>query len=104
MTYCLKTHLPRWLSIMASFTPTEPQKQKVATALSLKGKENISSKKKRTRDDDVVAAGPKNVSIILTNSIVTSLTIKQHYVNEDEDGDEDEDEDEDDNSEEEWFF
>ena len=52
------------------------------------------------RDDVVVAAGSKNVSIILTNSTVTSLTIKQHYVNDDEDVDDDEDEDEDDNSEE----
>ena len=64
---------------------SEPQKQKVATALSLKEKENISSNKKRTRDYVVVAAGSKNVSIILTNSTVTSLTIKQHYVNDDED-------------------
>ena len=45
------------------------------------------------RDDVVVGTGSKNVSIILTNSTVTSLTIKQHYVNDDED--------EDDNSEEE---
>ena len=78
------------------------QKQKVATSLSPKGKENIPSNKKRTRGV-VVAAGSKNISIVLTNSTVTSLTIKQHYVNddEDEDGDEDEDEDEDNNSEEE---
>ena len=61
---------------MTSFILTEPQKQKVAAALSLKVKENISSNKKRTRDDAVVAAGSKNVSIILTNSTVTSLTIK----------------------------
>ena len=56
------------------------QKQKFATALSLKGKENIPSNKKRTRDDVVVAAGSKNISIILTNLTVTSLTIKQYYV------------------------
>ena len=53
---------------------------------------------KRTRDDVVVAAGSKNVSIILTNSTVTSLTIQQHYENDDEDEDEYDDEDEDDNS------
>ena len=75
------------------------QKQKVATSLSPKGKENIPSNKKRTRGV-VVAAGSKNISIVLTNSTVTSLTIKQHYVNDDE-GNDNNNEDEDDDYEEE---
>ena len=68
---------------------SEPQKQNVDTALSLKGKENIPSNKKRTRDDVVVAVGSKNVSIILIDSTVTSLTIKQRYANDDDENDDD---------------
>jgi hypothetical protein len=80
---------------------SEVQKQKVAAALSLRGKENNVSNKKRSRDD-VVVASSRNGSIILNNhSSIASLTIKQFYAHENDDEDDDDDEDEQDDDEDE---